>query len=229
MKKITGVFTIVFIVFIHCELFAQSVNQDCKVLKETISGSYEGECRKGLAHGKGKAIGKDSYEGEFKKGLPNGQGTYKYSNGAVYSGEWSNGLKNGKGEYKYKVNYADSVLTGYWKDDKYIGKYSDGKGYIINRNQFIPRYTFVRTGDGSNLEFIIIQSGSKIIPDALDLNPSSGYLEIMGNTFFIKNVGFPYKGKISYQIFDQLSSKNIDCELEFEILKPGNWQITFKH
>ena len=54
-------------------LIAQD-KSDCKVLAETLAESYEGDCKKGLADGKGKAIGTDSYEGGFKKGLPEGEG-----------------------------------------------------------------------------------------------------------------------------------------------------------
>ena len=56
----------------------------CMVLMEAISGSYEGDCRNGLAHGKGTALGWDTYRGQFKKGLPHGTGTYIWENGAVY-------------------------------------------------------------------------------------------------------------------------------------------------
>ena len=50
-------------------IFAQN---PCKVLMKEISGSYSGECKKGLADGKGEAKGVDRYIGAFKKGLPDG-------------------------------------------------------------------------------------------------------------------------------------------------------------
>ena len=37
--------------------------ETCKVLKPEISGSYLGDCKKGLANGKGIARGTDGYEG----------------------------------------------------------------------------------------------------------------------------------------------------------------------
>ena len=51
---------------------------ECKVLKAEISLIYKGECKNGLAHGVGEALGRDFYEGEFKngntdKGLMNGR------------------------------------------------------------------------------------------------------------------------------------------------------------
>lgn len=47
--------------------FKTNAQQQCKVLLHEISGKYEGDCKKGLAHGVGKAIGRDTYEGEIKK------------------------------------------------------------------------------------------------------------------------------------------------------------------
>jgi len=45
-----------------------SAQNRCKVLKKEISSEYHGKCKKGLAHGKGKADGIDSYYGHFTKG-----------------------------------------------------------------------------------------------------------------------------------------------------------------
>jgi len=49
--------TILFALFLFPSLlFAQ----ECKVLVENLSDSYEGECKKGLANGHGKAEGDDT-------------------------------------------------------------------------------------------------------------------------------------------------------------------------
>ena len=76
----------------------------CKVLKPEISGSYVGECKKGLADGLGEATGTDFYKGEFVKGWPEGKGTYLWTNGATYQGEWKKGMRDGIGTYLYKKN-----------------------------------------------------------------------------------------------------------------------------
>jgi len=47
--------------------------EPCKVLKQEIATKYFGNCKKGLAQGKGVAVGRDKYEGQFKNGLPNGK------------------------------------------------------------------------------------------------------------------------------------------------------------
>jgi len=100
------------------------LSQDCKVSKESLAGTYSGDCKKGKADGKGKAIGTDTYEGEFKSGLPNGEGIYTWKNGNVYSGHFSKGMMDGKGHLLIKrPNTTDSIVDGYWKKDMYTGKY----------------------------------------------------------------------------------------------------------
>src|SRR5438045_9038664 len=84
--------------------------QDCVVEKESLKGSYSGDCRNGKANGKGKAVGTDSYEGEFKSGQPEGDGTYTWDNGNRYTGKFVKGLRDGKGTMFYKrTNTPDSI------------------------------------------------------------------------------------------------------------------------
>ena len=95
----------------------------CKVLWKNISDSYIGECKKGVASGKGEAKGIHRYTGNFKFGLPNGQGTYYYSDGVYYQGSFQDGIKEGKGEFHYlRKEQPDSVVKGYWSGDIYRGK-----------------------------------------------------------------------------------------------------------
>ena len=63
---------------------AQDQTSACQVLLPQIAGSYEGECKKGLAEGMGKAQGIDFYEGYFKKGYPDGHGKYAWKDGATF-------------------------------------------------------------------------------------------------------------------------------------------------
>ena len=93
-------------------------DQQCVVLKEEIKGKYQGDCKNGLAHWKGVAIGKDTYEGKFKKGLPNGKGTYRWSTGEVYVGSFRKGKRHGEGVYTFFVNGKDSTFNAYWKNDE---------------------------------------------------------------------------------------------------------------
>jgi hypothetical protein len=111
--------------------------QDCVVTKEELKGTYSGDCKKGKADGKGKAIGKDSYEGEFKGGTPEGKGLYTWSNGNEYRGEFQKGLKEGKGVLVLKrENKGDSILEGYWKKDTYVGKY-EHPYRVINKSKLV--------------------------------------------------------------------------------------------
>ena len=77
-------------------LYAQDA--DCKVLLDSLKGTYTGECKNGKANGTGKAVGINTYDGEFKNGLPEGKGKYTWSNGDYYFGSWKKGQKDGKGE-----------------------------------------------------------------------------------------------------------------------------------
>ena len=105
--------------------------QNCEVDKESLKGSYTGDCKKNKAHGKGKAIGADTYEGEFKNGIPDGQGTYTWSNKNIFVGKYIKGLREGKGIMTIKREGAqDSVIEGFWKKDAYIGKYE--KPWIVH-------------------------------------------------------------------------------------------------
>jgi len=45
-----------------------------------------------------------------------------FKNGDVYKGNWKNGLKNGQGKFNYTLGGKNYILTGYWKDDEYVGK-----------------------------------------------------------------------------------------------------------
>ena len=97
--------------------------QTCEVDRESLKGTYTGDCKKNKAHGKGKAVGTDTYEGEFKNGIPDGQGIYTWSNKNIFEGKYVKGLREGKGTMTIKKDGAqDSVIEGYWKKDVYVGK-----------------------------------------------------------------------------------------------------------
>ena len=57
------------------------------------SSIYEGEIKKGKAHGKGILTFSDdtTYEGNFKKNRPHGIGTYTDARENTYEGKWRNG------------------------------------------------------------------------------------------------------------------------------------------
>lgn len=110
------------IITINCVL---AQNADCKVLSDSLKGTYAGECNNGKANGNGKAVGIHTYDGDFKNGLPDGKGKYTWANGDFYYGGWKKGLKDGKGEIHRTSNGIKTLITGYWKKDKYKGEFED--------------------------------------------------------------------------------------------------------
>lgn len=98
-------------------------SQDCEVLMASIKGKYTGDCKSKKAEGSGKAEGTDVYEGNFRSGYPSGQGTYTYKNGDVFTGNFKKGIKEGEGVFRYKKPVSDSIVTGFWKDDIYVGTF----------------------------------------------------------------------------------------------------------
>ena len=209
------------VVFSMCIfMYSPHAQNDCKVEMEEISGTYEGECRRGLADGKGKAVGIDTYEGTFKKGLPHGSGTYTWSNGSVFKGEFKNGRKSGEGQlFMAGLSQIDSVLTGFWDEDEYIGKYKTSYEVLSHS----PKVTSVRiseTKDESKTLFITIMHRGKTVP-----NPNFSISETAGNYMNIRKTGrttnilvgnFPFRFTLNY------SGERVDIEVR----KEGSYNIT---
>lgn len=205
---------------------------DCKVLLESIAKTYEGDCKKGLANGTGKATGIDTYEGEFKKGLPHGTGTYTWENGNVFKGEWSKGVKDGEGE----LTLADgTVETGFWADDEYIGK-EKNPYKIINKSVSMNRATFKRLEREPNqLEFKFTRLGKPVKVRSLQLQGSFG--AIINETEFVRTVNvheYPFQGAITFSamagrdVGGTTSGDYMDGNMEFSISQAGKWEITIE-
>ena len=108
-------------------------NADCKVMIDSLKGTYAGACENGKANGQGKATGTDAYEGWFASGYPEGKGMYTWKDGHYYIGQFKKGKLNGNGEmYFESASGNDSIITGFWDKDKYKGLYE--KPYIIHNN-----------------------------------------------------------------------------------------------
>ena len=166
--------------------FAQE-SSECKVVMESISGQYEGGCKKGLAHGTGKANGTDSYDGEFKKGLPEGEGKYTWSNGDVFEGTFKKGLKEGDGKLTYhKDLYPDSVLTGVWKNDKYYGLY-ENPYKVLSKTSPVNRIVIRKLGDSPK---------DIVIRGEMDMLREKGLNSVYFNGGGFDNVQFPFTGDL---------------------------------
>jgi hypothetical protein len=135
MRQTALLFGFLMIAFGFSEAYSQNT---CTVLKPRIDSIYTGGCKQGLAEGHGVASGIDNYTGEFKKGLPNGIGTYTWNTGEKYEGEWKKGLRDGTGTFTSKHDGRDSIITGIWESDKYIGE-SNIPPFIIQYRSGISR------------------------------------------------------------------------------------------
>jgi hypothetical protein len=211
------------ILFSGSLLYAQV---DCKVLKPEISGSYTGKCKKGLAHGKGKAVGTDTYEGRFLKGLPDGDGKYTWSDGRVYEGSWSEGMRDGKGTMIYPRPEGDSILTGYWKEDKYIGT-EFIPPYKVTRNQGIVRYNIRKVNEiGSGFGVTLYLAGSYNTDiDGWSMETSSGQEFRSGRQVGIENAIVPYTVAIKYRVWNSMHSQQHDVYFDFTINEPGTFEV----
>ncbi len=134
-----------------CITSANAQNTDCKVLLDSIKGTYDGGCKNSKADGAGKAVGAHTYDGDFKNGLPEGKGKYTWPNGDYYYGGWKKGLKDGKGEMHLPVNDIDSVIYGYWKRGVYVGQF-ENPYKIQNNSSDIGRVEVNKIkGDGTSV------------------------------------------------------------------------------
>jgi len=188
-----------------------------------LHGIYIGECKKGLAHGRGLAQGIDNYSGQFKNGWPDGKGTYKWENGEKYEGEWKSGFRNGFGVFSFKVNNRDSVLYGLWKDDRYIGP--KPKPPLIISKQNITKVDFHRNGVGSK---VIISFGGVYQREIHNLTivGDSGAEFSIGVETGYDIVEFPFHCKIMFTSSNSSQNYEQYCILEFIINQPGNWTVS---
>jgi len=220
------------IMVILCLILCGSISfgqTDCDVLKPEISLIYKGECKKGLAHGKGEASGRDNYAGEFRRGLPHGTGIYTWSTGEVYEGDWRNGKRHGYGTYSFISSGRDSLLQGMWANDVFKGmSQADAVHVVMKRN--LVRYTSMRRGDGNQVMVKILMGGvpSSDIEDLMFVSNSGseiGYSYVTG----FDNVEFPFWGKVTYSTWNKLKTMRYDVVFEFEITQPGLWEISLHH
>jgi len=200
--------------------------ESCKVLKPEIAVKYEGQCKKGLAHGKGKAEGIDKYEGNFKKGLPHGMGVYTWSTGEIYDGNWQEGKKEGLGKLFYKKDGADSVKIGIWKNDVYYKK-NIGRSYKIITARDLDRYSVRRVGDGNevSIEFFKMGRTNADISD-LQIIADNGLYKSVSRKFIYYQLIFPVTIKITYTTTNKTGTQQLNVYFEVTISDAGIWEIS---
>jgi hypothetical protein len=219
MKKITLLLSaLCFSIFVTA--------QDCEVLLETISTSYEGDCKKGLAHGEGTAKGEDQYIGEFKKGFPHGEGKYIWADGKTYEGEWSNGKMDGEGVMNMIVMGKDSVLTGFWKDNVYVGEELLPE-YKIIQQRSVDDIRITKVGEGKSeviINFVRLGSRNNDIQN-LQTQSSKGPGYMQNGAVVFDEIDFPFTGGVTYRTSNKLKTAMVDVRVQFVINYPGRWKV----
>lgn len=215
-------------------LFSTSKAQEsCKVSAALLTGTYTGDCANGKANGKGKAIGVDSYEGDFKNGYPEGYGTYTFANKDTYTGQFKKGVREGKGTMTYSSGGKDTVLTGFWKKDKYTGEYE--KPYQVHYTGSKINRIDIRKQDakGSTLNFNVhamtstsnnnIRSSSPVLFTITEVNVIRGlYINLFRQSVTnstntrLTQVGFPFRANIFF-------SNGERAEISF--YEPGDYDV----
>ena len=201
------------------------LSQDnCKVLLGPISEKYQGDCKNGLAHGEGIAIGTDTYKGQFKKGLPDGQGTYVWQNGNRYTGQWKKGRRHGQGKMTYQTAGKDSIVTGRWKNGDFV-KQVEQQPYKITSKRSIQRVRIYQNGDRPMIEIHLERHGASKETENLRINNSSGTQNISSSSITIEFPEFPFKGGVYFEAPSKLQTYMMHCEAEFVINEPGRWVV----
>lgn len=211
--------------------------EPCKVNFTLLSKRYEGECKKGIASGKGEAWGEHHYIGEFKNGMPNGKGTYHYNDNESYTGNMQDGLREGKGQMTYKIKDKegtpkDSIVEGYWSGDIFRGKsyttYQLSGGSSFSSYEISPSHS-----SGNQITFEISSTsgnpvrGSGIYVQSLVAyyDNKQGFSKII-STFDSNNTSFTnvqiggFPAKIQGRLTD-------GTNFELELYKSANWKIRF--
>ena len=208
-----------------CAYSGLIASSECRVLSESLAGQYEGECRRGLAHGQGIAQGVDRYEGSFRRGLPHGLGEYHFAGGDIYNGYWKRGLKHGIGTF-YDAQ-LDSLYHGQWEQGEMISAAQQGEGpaYVVRYRRNITRQRFQRIGDGNRVFFRLAEEPGPGRITQLSVFGSSGFYMEYGHTAGHEEVEFPFTGKIVFLGPSRIGHTMLQVELLYEINQPGNWEI----
>lgn len=197
----------------------------CEVKVMELVGEYEGECKRGVAHGQGTAIGENTYEGEWSKGYPDGSGTYTWANGDVYIGEFKKGRRDGEGTMTFSNG---DEKKGFWDNDEYLGEYE--KPYKVTGPPNGVNYTLTRRNDqNSRVSVQVRRNNAQVdLPD-LSCVTDSGTEYITSTEFGYDNVDFPISLDINYTMPDLMGGGTNYVRFRVVIYQPGDWLIELKH
>lgn len=209
-------------IMLLCNQMTVHGQSDCEVKVPELNGEYEGDCKKGLAHGKGKAKGQDSYHGDFKKGLPHGNGIYIWSNGDSFDGEWKKGLREGYGRLTVKTDLGDSLVIGYWETNNYVGlnqypykvhmKSSGVSGIRIVKNDKL-------TTNGLDIQIQLndyLQQDPDIIVDLASGNFER--VQPLNTSMQVINTSVPFRARVRFM-------REV---VDIEVYQPGEWKLVIE-
>lgn len=185
-------------------LNAQKIST-CKVIYEDALGTYEGKCKKGLAHG---------------------SGLYKFSDGErFYEGKFKKGKFSGEGEIYTIVDGEKEVIkTGIWKKNEYIGEKKINP-YVIKRSNNLDRYTIRKVSDGNRVEISFFQNGVRNNVQNLNIFVNNG-IDITGtNIRGFQGIQFPFECEITYLTQNKFKTITYQVQFEFIINEPGAWDV----
>ena len=187
-------------------MLQSQTDSKCKVINEDTPGTYEGKCKKGLAHG---------------------SGIYKFSDGErIYEGNFKKGKFFGKGEIYGIVNGEKGVLKkGIWKNNEYLGE-KKVRSYVVKRKTNLDRYMFRKVGEGNRVEISFLQNGIRNNIESLNIGTNNG-IQIAGSYITgIQNIEFPFVCELIYITQNKLKTGSYDVRVEFIINEPGAWDVT---
>lgn len=207
--------------------YSQKDSNDCRVLLYQISKHYEGDCKNGLADGKGKAVGIDTYEGKFKKGLPNGTGTYTWKNGNIYTGEWKKGKRSGKGTLYSAAN--NEKINAYWKNDEFVKEIKIPE-YKIEEKYNVQSVSVRKINETGNKVTISLKRDGRLTSNQEDINIVVTNGVLSESQYFLYNwVTFPWNCNIRFTTSTRLSAYKYNVNVKVKIDKPGEWEITVNY
>jgi hypothetical protein len=101
----------------------------CKVVDPEVSQTYDGQCSRNFANGKGVATGTARYDGEFRNGMKHGHGVKTWPSGDRYEGQFHDDKKQGFGIYTWGPGTA-------WAGERYEGQ------FVADQRQGSGTYTW---------------------------------------------------------------------------------------
>jgi hypothetical protein len=120
----------------------------------------------------------------------------------------------------------DSVISGAWKEDKYIGERPVAP-YVIEYRNSIGRVTCMKVGERPYVKYKFSRNGgeSNNISN-LVMQGSSGSESNSASFSGFEQVIFPFKGKVVFYAPNAFMAATLTCEVRITINEPGSWIVT---